>query len=280
MFHIICLISIAQLSPSSLADDCQTSLEDCRDSFYQKGYGVDPNGQILCFDSVIVRYPQCASAWYAKVQVLCYQGRFEEAIACVDMAIELEPENCYYLFNKCDILIEQGEIEEALACIDTAIEENPVDYRMWFKKYNILVDQENLEEAIVCIDRALELNPNYDLWYKKGETLNSMNMYDAALDAFTQASFLSPQSISAIYQRGQALYHLGRYEESVQAYDECINILNSGLYPSQQDEASIWRSKGDAHRALGQEDEAEEAYDQANRLEQEHWEPHTEQYED
>ncbi|MFA6373860.1 MAG: tetratricopeptide repeat protein, partial [Methanothrix sp.] len=95
--------------------------------------------------------------------------------------------------------------------------------------------------------------------------LKALGREDEANDAFEKAIELGDRSIksnskekSAWFDKGAALYSQGKYNESIQCFDEIIEIAPR-YYRS-------WYYKGLALQKLGHDAEAEDAFAKAEEL--------------
>lgn len=82
---------------------------------------------------------------------------------------------------------------------------------------------------------------------------------EAALTKFQQAIDLQPNNVKAWQGRGDALYHLERFQEALAAYDEAIQLDTQN--------ASTWKSRGDALYRLERFPAALVSYEKALDLE-------------
>ena len=94
-------------------------------------------------------------------------------------------------------------------------------------------------------------------WYRGNKALPEEPQM--AVDIFTKAIDLKPESTMAWFGRGNALYRLERYEEAIEAYAEAAR-LNPNDWQN-------WKRQGDALFQLEQFGEAIAMYDRALKLE-------------
>lgn len=111
--------------------------------------------------------------------------------------------------------------------------------------------------GIACLLASIEfafptIRPAY-YWYRGKQALPQEPQ--AALDTFTKAIDLKPQSVMAWSGRGNALYHLGRYTEALEAYAEATRL-------GQNDSHSLMK-QGDVLYKLERFQEAIALYDRA-----------------
>jgi tetratricopeptide (TPR) repeat protein len=112
----------------------------------------------------------------------------------------------------------------------------------------------NLESALSYSNRAILLKPNYDpAWTLKAKTLEKMDEWDQALDAYKQALMCNIGDVELWLGLGATLYKLGRHDEELQAYDQAISI--------NEDYSEAWLNKGATLYELKKYKEAIKCYD-------------------
>ena len=94
-------------------------------------------------------------------------------------------------------------------------------------------------------------------WYRANKALPEKPQ--VAVDTFTKAIDLKPESTMAWMGRGNALYRLERYEEAIEAYAEAARL--------NPDDWQSWKKQGDVLSKLERFDEAIAMYDRALKLE-------------
>jgi tetratricopeptide (TPR) repeat protein len=114
-------------------------------------------------------------------------------------------------------------------------------------------------------DTKIELEhpvTEYSLSIDTGDILLDKGLYDQAIECYEETIGLpisEVHSAVAWNRIGNALNHLGKYEEAIKAYDKAIE-----LEPS---EAILdWQNKGYSLKALGRDTEAEIAFAKAREL--------------
>src|SRR5439155_881756 len=99
------------------------------------------------------------------------------------------------------------EFVEALACYDRAAAFGYEDHVMWNNR------------GVARDDSA-----NAVAWARKGQLLEELNKFEAAVDAYKAATSADANDGTAWTGLGDALYALERYEEAVEAYDRAIAV--------------------------------------------------------
>jgi len=232
---------------------CAVAEEETADNWLNKGEQLMMNGSLeealAAYERAIDLDHQNGEAWRYKALILRDQGEYDEAIAAFDRAIELDPQNTEAKVEKAGTLMVMGRQVEALAIFDELTAEVPEDPEerlwqssAWRSKANVFAGQGLWNESLRAYDRAIELGLGYD-------------------DPL-------PLTFYGIWSnKGRVLKELGRYEEAVEACDTALNAYNetAGLTsPAMMllgGEPWLW--KAEALEALGNGDEAFEAYKRA-----------------
>ncbi|MGQ4650151.1 tetratricopeptide repeat protein [Lyngbya aestuarii] len=100
--------------------------------------------------------------------------------------------------------------------------------------------------------------------YNRGETLLELKRYQAALDAYDKAVAIRPEYAEAWHGQGNTLSSLKRYEEALDAYDKAIQI--------QPDYFAAWKGRGKTLENLQRYGEASDALEAAIKIEPNHLE--------
>ena len=105
-------------------------------------------------------------------------------------------------------------------------------------------------------DQALTLNPNsIEALYNRGNALAELQRMDEALTSFDRALALKPDLAEALTNRGGALLELKRPQEALASCDEALSL--------RPDDPIALDNRGSALRALGRPTEALASYDRA-----------------
>ncbi len=92
------------------------------------------------------------------------------------------------------------------------------------------------DQALADLERALRLSPEFaDAYHARGVIFNKQKKWSEAIEAFLTAERLSKGEIPGYQERGEALYYLGRYAESVKAFDAGISMTKDRVF------VAIWR---------------------------------------
>ena len=91
--------------------------------------------------------------------------------------------------------------------------------------------------------------------FEKGNSLGSLGKYEEAISWFDKALKVDPKNVDALYNKGVALDNLGRYEEAISWYDKALEVHSNDV--------NALNNKGTALHHLGRYEEAISWYDKA-----------------
>ncbi len=158
-----------------------------------------------------------------------YQGRYELALAKANQAIALDPQNAEAYDNAGLALFQLGRYAEAQKAFEQATKLWPESALYWNNLAGALREQGRLEEAErIMQEQALVRDPTLPVGH-----LN----------------------LGLIYLR------MGRFEEAAGELRQALTLLPPG-----EDTADIWSNLGQALFAAGRYTEAQEAFEEATRL--------------
>ncbi len=81
---------------------------------------------------------------------------------------------------------------------------------------------------------------------------------------FSVNKLIRDNNATNLYNQGNTLYELNRYQEAFRAYDQALEL--------DPDYVEAWKGQGDSLQGLQREEEALEAYEQAIQLQPDYWE--------
>lgn len=95
-------------------------------------------------------------------------------------------------------------------------------------------------------------------WFDEGTALYNLGRYNESIEAFNRAIELDPKNEEIWNNYGLDLYSLYRYDEAIKAYEKAIEINASY--------ADAWNNKGAALAVQGEYEKALEAFDKATKI--------------
>jgi tetratricopeptide (TPR) repeat protein len=217
--------------------------------------------------------------------------RFQEALDCFELALQDDrgqgdPE----LWNNHALaLVGLKKFEEAIASYDRGLQiepgaryvdrvqplAQPVDYYMWwFNRGTALLDLNRYEEAIASFDKSLKLKSDYSfVWLFRGLALFKLERYEEDRISYRRSVALAPDTPYQLkpsqlnnvkdyiiyYSEAEAKARLGRYNDSVQAFDQGRRIRRNNqemrFFQSKVDE-NIYETYFEGIRLLDQGENA------------------------
>ncbi|NPV63446.1 MAG: tetratricopeptide repeat protein [Methanotrichaceae archaeon] len=230
-----------------------------------------------------------ADYWYKRGIEEANMGSYEKALDNFDQALSLNPDDPAAWNYKARALrslaIEEKDTarycesiqayDRVLGLYDQILQKKPQDINANYYKGLALSDKattlkagemmfnisgneaeatSSFEMAIDCFDQALNINPQYiTAWTGKGDALYSLERYNESLQAYDSALNVFPSDGITWYHKGLALYELERYQEAISSYETALQTFPKS--------AEIWLNKGKAFLANGQYNEALESLD-------------------
>ena len=128
--------------------------------------------------------------------------------------------------------IDNPVTQAVIRVYDAALAENPNDYMTWYKRANEYYRHNEYVHALDDVDKALALTPSSDsdtrfqAYMLRAGIYNQTNKHEQALADLESAIAIDPASYSAIYQKANTEYELGRYADARTDYTR-LQRLNS-----------------------------------------------------
>lgn len=81
----------------------------------------------------------------------------------------------------------------------------------------------NPKDAIFYFDKVLSIDPtHFNAMFNKGNMLGKMGKYEYAIIAYNDALKIKPEHPVCLLNKGLALHYLAKYVEAVECYDKII----------------------------------------------------------
>jgi tetratricopeptide (TPR) repeat protein len=154
--------------------------------------------------------PQHPEAWRARALSWMALERRPEALRDLGQGLTHNPKNIPLMLAKGKVLGELERHREAIATFTEIVVLDPANAEAYKERAENLIQEGELDRAKVDIDKAVSLAPN-DPWahHKLGMVEFSLNRPEAAVEAFSAAIRLAPDSPLFYFSRGQMyLRHL------------------------------------------------------------------------
>jgi len=254
--------AIALIALAALCSSCTLAQEMTSEDWYKKGLDLSNNGSyeeaVKAYDKVIEIDPNYGNAWMRKGYSLHSLAVFNKNLSMYDESLKA--------FDRAVELIPDNDTRNlALAWDGRAI--------ALMSMGNILEDagrqdeaKIRREEALVSYERAIELDPNFTgleaRLYKAG-ILADLGRYNESIDAFDEIIETLPANDTlyaaiVLTDKGIVLENMGDHEEALNAFDSVLELDPSNMIAMQ--------GKGTALQSLGRISEAEAAFAKAKEL--------------
>lgn len=148
------------------------------------------------------------------------------------------------IIEKANDAMSKGDEDKALNFYDQVIEIEPDNAEAWFCKGTILAGKGELKQAVDCYARSAQnAGARAPLpLYNMGNALQKLDRFEEAIEAFEKALKIDPTMCDAWINRGRLLDDLGHHEEAIQSYDISLEI--------DPNDAMAWTNRGNSFRAL------------------------------
>lgn len=158
--------------------------------------------------------------YYAEAQ------KYDAALADFDQALRLNPNVAKVWLNKGNVLAAMGRNDSSLVAFDRSLALQPSMADTWNNRGALKLQMRDYPGAIADCTRALELNPNHrDAYANRSLAHVQLQQWAQAVEDSRRAVELAPGRPDNYLQMGTvafALSKLGRYGESVAAFDQTI----------------------------------------------------------
>jgi tetratricopeptide (TPR) repeat protein len=204
------------------------------------------------------------------------KGEIEEAIQDANEAIKLDCNSRDAYHNRAMAFLNKHELHGAISDLSEAIRCDPDNADLYVKRANAFLQDKQYEAAIASFESAIRISPQMETvhrwkdyaWEKRayeflnqGITAASQKRYNEALACYNRGLESHPgvrNRAVLLCNRGTALGHLRRRDESATDYDEAIRLDPTFF--------QAYFNRGINHRELGRIPEAIRDFNEALRL--------------
>ncbi|MBI0295845.1 tetratricopeptide repeat protein [Streptomyces sp. PRKS01-29] len=188
----------------------------------------------------------CVRAHAAMGSVHLDKERYEQALESFDRAVTLDPDFPWPLARRGEAYRLLGRYEESLADLDRSFDLHESAWTVGTRG-QVHHAVEDYDNALADFSRALEISPEWAWVYaERGRTYRVMGRDEEALADCERAVELGAGY--AAFGRVHALRNLERYEEAIDAADQCL--------ASHPDEQAVLAERGEAYRMTDRFQEA------------------------
>jgi tetratricopeptide (TPR) repeat protein len=204
----IALLAIAMLCASAMAQEKTADdwLEEGRSLMLSGFKSFDPAAN--AFNEATKLEPENIDAWLDFAQVLSYLNQKNESLEAFQKALDLTNET---------------------------LKQNPNDAGAWQSRGIALAslgrDYEatrSFEKSVEILNQSIDENPkDAEAWWLKADNLDILGQSESALEAYDKVIELnSSKAIGAWIRKSDVLLgQMGRYDESVRAFDKATDLM-------------------------------------------------------
>jgi tetratricopeptide (TPR) repeat protein len=167
--------------------------------------------------------------------VLARQGRIDDATAEIQKAIALRPGYWDHYSALGQVLLQAGRFAEAAGAFRKVTElqpDNAFGYQQLGTVQQTLGDDEG---ALANYERALKLRPTAQAYSNIGAFWHRKREYARAVEAYSRALALRPNSAATHRNLGDALLRLGRTGDARTEYREAVRLAEAELQVNPRD---------------------------------------------
>jgi predicted O-linked N-acetylglucosamine transferase (SPINDLY family) len=162
-----------------------------------------------------------------QAEALLAEGRLAEAASAYHSVLVIDAEHWASLSALAAIALQAGKLDEAIRRYGELIERRPDFAEAHYKRGNALNRMGLWPAALADYDQAIKLDSGYaNAYCNRGTALERLGRWEQALESYDRAISLNPRDSFAHYNRAGALKELNRPAEAVEGYDRAI-ALNS-----------------------------------------------------
>jgi tetratricopeptide (TPR) repeat protein len=209
-------------------------------------------------------------AWWSKAKILADMGRSDEALQAYEKVIELNhtPRLADALLTKSFALAVKGEYDGFLEAFNRGIELIPANdtvklARAWNDAGFALYELDQGERALVAFSKVTELDPEDKFaWRMKADMASNLGRYNESIEAYDHALQVDPAWAEVCYKKGKALDRIDNHEEAMKSFEKAVQASEKAIQKDANDTGN-WIIKGYALIKLDRYDEAQETLDNA-----------------
>jgi len=222
------------------------------------------------YNDALKRDKEAAEYHYERALVYIDLEMYDDAIAGFGQALDKrigQPYKAHLHRGICHRRV--GKVAESIENLKQAINIDPTKADAHNHLGLSYVEQESFQEAKRCFASAIEHRPCPRYYNNRGLACYHIaasggpaNQYEEALQDFSSALELEPKNVSFSFNRGNALFQLGRFTEALDDYSHA-----SGL---DCENATYLHHKGLALQGCGEVHKAIDMYKEALKRDEEH----------
>ena len=207
---------------------------------------------VICFEAALKINWDNEQTWHAIGSAMFHLKRNDEAEMVLNKAVEIRPDFWQAWYDKARLAIEKGKVREAVEALRKVTEYNPAHWRAWLELGGLYADLGEDREAVKCHVRAAELNPeSWEAWRALGREYFSLKLYDRAATSLARATALNSRDGALWLETAECQYIMGDPAAAILSVQKALDL---------EETPEAWLSKGVAHAALGEMQDALECF--------------------
>ncbi|KYC45452.1 MAG: Photosystem I assembly protein Ycf3 [Candidatus Methanofastidiosum methylothiophilum] len=217
--------------------------------------------------------PEKVKAKYEKIFSLLDELKIQEAKEKIEKLLKKSKGDPFLFWLKGYVLLYQGtdDLEEAIDSFNKAIEIDPDNAFAWEFKAIALRSLGRYEEAIQCYEKSMELDPlDYSAIYSRALLLERIGKLEEALDYYSLATKIEPDNFLAWEGKANLLESMQRFDEAEECRSKIEKDYSARIVENEPKTPDEWVHKGETLEKLGKYLWANQCYDMALKIDENH----------
>jgi protein O-GlcNAc transferase len=213
--------------------------------------GLHDDGLAMIERAIRVR-PDVAGYHANHGLVLSNIGYLDLAVDAFHKALQLEPKFPEALYNLGNVLLRREQVDDAIECYRQALAIRPDDASGHCNLGSALIKKGQMAEAAAALRRAIDFRVDYAEAMSNLGTALLREKLDEAIEWYTKAAALRPQSMEMVNNLAGALKDAGRLEEAMGTYRRALATEPNAIVHSNLIFTMQFHAEGDG-RAIAME---------------------------
>ena len=202
--------------------------------YMMKAYSLenmrDLNRALECYNKIIEIHPDDSAGYYNKGLALYDFAEYKNAIKCFNKAIKLDQNMGSAYWMKGKSLYCLGEYKKSVDCIDQCIQLDAHEDPNVFLDFGLSLQKKgDVAKSIEYLVKSLLLLMDSDFYhthkeYYFGKAWQGLGVHSVAIMYFRKILEEEPDYIEAYSGIGESLLDMGQYAESVQCFDNVLEV--------------------------------------------------------